>query len=323
MKRRPRYTSRRARFRFLRPPATWMGHQLQVALESIGRLSRSPLPTAMTVAVIAIALALPAGLYLLTRNLNALGESWEQTAGISLFLTGDTDMEQAHALAKELTANPELKRISVISPDQALQELGTHRGFSEAIAQLEENPLPVVLGIQPAPQVREPDALERLADMLEALPQADFVRLDTQWVRRFQAIVSLGQRGVLLLGSALALAVLLVIGNTIRLEIENRRNEIEIMDLVGATPAFIRCPFLYTGCWYGLLGGIGAWLLTALALILVQGPVSRVAALYNTQFPLSGLGPAVSLAMLGGSLFLGLLGSWISVGRHLRATDSP
>jgi cell division transport system permease protein len=116
-------------------------------------------------------------------------------------------------------------------------------------------------------------------------------------------------------------AVLLVVGNTIRLEIENRHSEIEIMELVGATPAFIRRPFLYTGTWYGLLGGIGAWLLVALALLLVQGPVSRLAALYHTQLTLSGLGPIALLAMLCGSLCLGLIGSWLSVGRHLTAAE--
>ncbi|MCG6861749.1 MAG: permease-like cell division protein FtsX [Chromatiaceae bacterium] len=296
-----------------------MSRHVQVALESLGRLLRSPLPTLMTLAVIAIVLALPASLYVLTRNLTLLSESWDQTAAISVFLTMDTDVERAQALAAELEPNPKLDRVTVISPEDALLELGSHDGFSEAIAQLEENPLPAVLALQPASNVRTPEALARLAKQLEALPETDFVRLDTQWVRRFQAILGLAQWGVMLLGGILALAVLLVVGNTIRLEIENRRSEIEIMELVGAAPSFIRRPFLYTGCWYGLLGGIGAWLLVALALILVQEPVSRLADLYRTQFPLSGLGPTASLEMLGGSLCLGLLGSWLSVGRHLMA----
>ena len=275
----------------------------------------------MTVAVIAIALALPAGLYLLTRNLNALSKSWDQTTAISLFLTMDTDVGQARALAARLEARPGLGQISLISPDEALGELGNHDGFGAAIAQLEENPLPVVLELRPPPNAWAPESVERLAGEIAALPQVDFARLDTQWVRRFQAIVGLAQRGVMLLGGTLALAVLLVVGNTIRLEIENRHGEIEIMELVGATPTYIRRPFLYTGCWYGLLGGIGAWVLITFALILIQQPVSRLAALYHTQFPLSGLGLDTSLAMLGGGLCLGLLGSWVSVGRHLSATE--
>jgi len=312
---------RRVRVHPLDLPGTWLSYHLQVVLSSLGRLLRNSWATGMTVVVIAIAIALPAGLYVLIRNLNLLSESWDQTTAISLFLTPDTDMEQAQVLAEELRAHRNLDQVTLISPDQALSELGSYDGFSEAIAQLEENPLPAVLALQPAPEARIPEALERLAKEVEALPRADFARLDTRWVRRFQAILNLTQRGVVLLGGTLALAVLLVVGNTIRLEIENRRNEIEIMELVGATPAFIRRPFLYTGSWYGLFGGIGAWLLVTLALILIQGPVSRLAALYHTQFPLAGLGLTASLTILGGSLGLGLLGSWVSVGRHLSATQ--
>jgi cell division transport system permease protein len=284
-------------------------------------MSRTPLPTGMTVAVIAISLALPAGLYVLTGNLTALSEGWGKTAAISLFLSAETDIAQARELADELQARPDLEGVTLIGPDEALSELGDYEGFSEAIAQLEENPLPAVLALQPAAHLSSPQALEALRDELAALPAADFARLDTQWVRRFQAIVRVTERGVFLLGGTLALAVLLAVGNTIRLEIENRRSEIEIMELVGATSAFIRRPFLYTGLWYGLLGGIGAWILVTLAVILVQGPVSRLAALYQTEFSLSGLGPTAFVALIGGSLCLGLLGSWVSVGRHLTATE--
>jgi len=316
-----RSARRRVRIHPLDLPGTWLSHHLQVALGSLGRLLYNPWATSMTVAVIAIAIALPTGLYVLTRNLNLLSESWDQTTAISLFLTPDTDMEQARTLVVELKARRDLDQVTLISPDQALSEIGSYDGFSEAIAQLEENPLPVVLALQPTSEVRTPEALERLAKEVEALPQADFARLDTRWVRRFQAILKVTQRGVVLLGGTLALAVLLVVGNTIRLEIENRRNEIEIMELVGATSAFIRRPFLYTGAWYGLFGGIGAWLLVTLALTLIQGPVSRLAALYHTQFPLAGLGLTASLTILGGSLGLGLLGSWVSVRRHLSAAQ--
>lgn len=321
MRKHRKFAPRRNRFRPLPLATAWLSQHIQGALASLGRMSRSPLPTGMTAAVIAIALALPAGLYVLTRNLTALSEGWEETAAISLFLKIETDVAKAQALAGELRAHPDLGGVTLISPDEALAELDSYGGFSEAVAQLEENPLPAVLALQPAAHVSSLRALEGLRDELAALPQADFARLDTQWIRRFQAIVSLAERGVYLLGGALALAVLLVVGNTIRLEIENRRSEIEIMELVGATPAYIRRPFLYTGCWYGLLGGIGAWILVTLALTLVQGPVSRLAVLYHTQFSLSGLGPAAFLALLGGSLCFGLLGSWLSVGRHLKAAE--
>jgi cell division transport system permease protein len=275
----------------------------------------------MTVAVIGIALALPGGLYVLTRNLNLLGSEWQQTATISVFLRAEVGVEEAAELAGDLRRRPDLLQVRLIEPEDALAELRDQSGFAEAIDQLEENPLPVVLALQPGEGLASPEALEGLREELAALPLADFARMDTEWIRRFQAMVTLSQRGVLLLGGVLSIAVLLVVGNTIRLEIENRRREIEIMELVGATSAFIRRPFLYTGAWYGLMGGLTAWLLVSLALALLQGPVSRLASLYNTEFPLSGLGPGAFVTLLAASAALGLLGSWLSVGRHLSACE--
>jgi cell division transport system permease protein len=275
----------------------------------------------MTVSVIAIALALPGALYVLTRNLNALSSGWDQSAALSLFLQTGVTWEQATTLARRLSDWPELAGVRAISPDEALEELRTQSGFAEAVEQLDQNPLPAVLALVPADAVQSPDALETLRGRLESLPESDFARVDTKWLQRFQAMVKLAERGVLLLGGALALGVLFVVGNTIRLEIENRRNEILIMELVGATPGFIRRPFLYIGAWYGLFGGVGAWLLVSVALLLLQGPVSRLAGLYQAEFGLRGLGPAALVLLLVGSALLGLMGSWLSVNRHLAAAE--
>lgn len=294
---------------------------MQGALASLGRLQRTPLPTLMTVAVIGIALALPGALYVFTHNLERLSGNWEHTATISLFLATDVGQEAADGLAGRLRGQTDIAAVTLIHPDQALDELRAESGFAEAIDQLEENPLPMVLALRPAEAVGDTAALEALAERLGALPEADFARLDTQWVRRFQGIVRLAERAVVLLALLLAGGVLLVIGNTIRLEIENRRSEIEIMDLVGATPGFIRRPFLYTGAWYGLLGGMMAWLLIGFALVLLRGPVARLAALYQTEFTLSGLGLGALGILVGGSALLGLIGGWISVSRHLRTAD--
>ena len=313
--------SRRLSRRAIRLPGIWLGHHLQGALASLGRLQRSPWPTIMTVAVIGIALALPGGLYVLTRNLVQLSGGWENTAAISLFLRTEVTWEQASVLAERLGERADLEEVQAIHPDEALQELRAQSGFAEAIEHLEENPLPVVLALRPMAGVDSPEGLEAMREMLASLPEVELARMDTRWIRRFQAIVTLAERGVLILGSVLSLGVLLVVGNTIRLEIENQRAEIHIMELVGATASFIRRPFLYTGAWYGLLGGLAAWALIGLALFLLQGPVTRLAALYHTDFAISGLGPTAFMSLLGGSVALGLLGSWLSVGRHLAAAE--
>jgi cell division transport system permease protein len=302
-------------------PQVWLGHHAQSAIATLGRLLRAPLPTGMTVAVIGIALALPAGLYVLTENLRNLVGGWDQAAAISVFLDQNIPDQDAAVVADRLREWPELQRVQLIGADDALAEFREQAGFAEALAQLKSNPLPAVLAVFPQSSFASPEQVAALEERLNQLPEADFVRVDTQWLMRFQAVLDLVQALVLLFAGLLALGVLLIVGNTIRLEIQNRRGEIEIMELVGATAGFIRRPFLYAGAWYGLLGGLSAWFLVTLAVIALQGPVSKLASLYRSDFPLAGLGPLALLTILGGSMLLGLVGSLIAVNRHLRGVE--
>lgn len=301
--------------------AIWLNQHVQSALATLGRLLDTPLPTGMTVAVIGISLALPGALYVLADNLRTLAGGWDQTAAISLFLQYDIDDAAANNLADRLRQLPEIAQVQVITRESALEEFRALGGFEEALEQLKNNPLPVVLAIYPQPNYAALEQLEVMQDKLLKLPEADFARMDTIWLQRFQAILDLIQIGVVLLGVLLGIGVLLIIGNTIRLEILNRCIEIEIMELVGATAAFIRRPFLYAGAWYGLMGGLTAWLLVTLALVLLQTPVSRLASLYRSDFSLSGLGFAATFIVLMSSISLGLLGSWVAVNRHLRGAE--
>jgi cell division transport system permease protein len=153
------------------------------------------------------------------------------------------------------------------------------------------------------------------------LPQIDQAVLDLEWVQRLYSMMALGKRLVIALAALLALGVLLVVGNTIRLAIESRRDEIVIVKLVGGTNAFVRRPFLYTGLWYGLGGGILAWLIIGFGLFWLSSPVAELAGLYRSQFELQGLGIGDSLMMwLCGGL-LGLAGAWLAVSRHLGAIE--
>ncbi|NEX19264.1 cell division protein [Thiorhodococcus mannitoliphagus] len=307
--------------RLLDLPGIWLGQHWQTALETLGRLKENPLPSAMTVAVIGISLALPAALYVMTDNLRTMAGGWDQTAAISLFLRFETDDTHAKRLSQDLATWSEISRVHLITREQALEEFRALGGFEEALEEITKNPLPIVLAIYPTPTYSTPELLEGLQDKLLKLPEADFARMDTLWLQRFQAILDLVQSGSLLLGLLLGIGVLLIVGNTIRLEILNRRIEIEIMELVGATAAFIRRPFLYAGAWYGLLGGATAWLLVTISVLLLQQPVSRLASLYRSEFQLSGLGFAATGVTLGASVLLGLIGSWIAVNRHLRGAE--
>lgn len=305
----------------LERPGIWFNQHLQSIIATLGRLFDTPLPTGMTVAVIGISLSLPAALYVLTDNLRIMAGGWDQTAAVSLFLQYETSDSAAAAVADKLRGWPEIAQVQLVTREQALAEFRALGGFEAALEQIKTNPLPVVLAIYPRTADSTPARMEALQTRLLALPEADFTRMDTLWLQRFQAILDLVQSAALLLGGLLGMGVLLIVGNTIRLEILNRRNEIEIMELVGATAAFIRRPFLYAGVWYGLLGGLTAWLLVSLAVLLLQHPVSRLASLYRSEFPLSGLGLAATGVILASSILLGLIGSWIAVNRHLRGAE--
>ncbi len=296
---------------------SWATRHAQVFLYTLGRLYRTPLSTLLSVMVIGIALALPAGLHVLVTNTRTISGSLEGAARISAFLAHDVSANQRDALADVLRRRDDIADVVVISADQALAEFRSLSGFGDAIDALQENPLPPVLVITPAESAMTDAAATRLVDELEALPETDVVQLDTQWLKRLNTILEIVNRGVVVIAGMFALAVIIVVGNTIRLDIQNRRDEIVITKLIGGTDAFIRRPFLYTGFWYGVTGGVMAWLLTGIALLVMEEPVARLSGLYGSSFVLQGLGFDGALLVLLAGALLGWLGSIIAVGRHL------
>jgi len=300
---------------------TYLLRHVQVLLYSLGQLARAPVATLMTVSVIGITLALPSALYVLIGNIEQLGRSWEESGQISLFLRHDVSEKKAEQLARTLRHRPGVKGVDYVSREAALTEFKRLSGFGEVLNTLDQNPLPAVLVVRPTREAADPLTLERLAGELRALPEVDLAQFDLQWVQRLHAILRLAERSVWMLTAVLAAGVLLIIGNTIRLAVLNRRDEIEIIKLIGGTNAFIRRPFLYAGLLQGLIGGIVAWLLVVTALIVLTGPVSELAHLYGSEFSLHGLGLTTVGLLLGGGAALGWMGSRIAVGRHLLAIN--
>ncbi len=301
----------------MRPLTSWVLRNLQAAVGTLGELWRAPLTSLMSLLVIAIALSLPSGLLALLDNLERLGARWEGPASLSLYLKLKTTAEEARDLAGRLEADPAVAGVESLSPDQGLAELRAIPGFDAALELLDSNPLPRVLVVRPGPGRHSDAELERLRAFLAALPEVDQVRLDLQWVRRLQRLMALARRAVWLLAGLLGLGVLLIMGNTIRLEILNRRAEIEVCKLVGASDAFVRRPFLYRGLWLGSLGGALAWALVGGGLWWLQGPALRLAELYQSGFRLHPPGLTAGLGLLAGGGLLGWLGAWLAVGRHL------
>ena len=299
----------------------WLLRHLQVAVSSLGRLVRAPVSSLMTTTVIGIALALPTGLHLLLSNAQALSGNWDGAATVSLFIKRETPNKRLDPLLAQLRKHAGIAEVRLISREQALQEFRSLSGFAGALETLQENPLPAVVVVEPQPAQSTPQAAEALLEELQRLPEVDFAQIDLQWVKRFHGITEIARRAVMLLVSLLGMAVLLIVVNTIRLEIQNRHAEIEISKLIGATDAFIRRPFLYSGIWYGLFGGLIAGLLVAVSLWLLDAPVARLAGLYNSSFGLQGIDFSILSLLLGGSTLLGLAGSWVAVGRHLSAIE--
>jgi len=300
---------------------SYLIRHIQVFFYSLGQLSRTPVSTLMTCMVIGIALALPTGLHVLLKNAQQLSGGWESTAQISVFLKKNIQSSQAKKLKSDIQAWPDVISIHYISREQALKEFQTLSGFGDALKALDANPLPSVLIVKPKLSKNSEQATQRLLNKLRNLPQTDKAQLDMQWVKRLYAIMNIVERGVQILGFLLALAVLLVVGNTIRLAIQNRRKEIVVMKLIGGTDAFIRRPFLYTGFWYGLFGGLIAWILVSFTMLTISSPIEKLTTLYQNPFELDNVSFLTTSILLLSSILLGLAGSWFAVGRHLREIE--
>ncbi len=285
---------------------------------SLGKLWRTPAASSMTIAVIGIALALPTGFYVLLQNMQGLVNGLDRGVQITLYLKKSVNNQQLRALSKTLSQWPGVDKTKAITPAQGLAEFRRYSGFGNTLDALGGNPLPPVIVIYPRWTKQGTDALQALSERLKKLPQVEVIRMDMAWVQRLLAIIDIAQRAAWIVGGMLALAVLLVVGNTIRLDILGRRQEIEVAKLIGATDAFIRRPFLYGGLWLGLLGGMTALILVGIAIFLMGGPVKHLASLYGSPFKLHGLNAVTNIRFLAFSALLGLAGAWLAVGRHLR-----
>lgn len=301
--------------------SAYFQHHKLMAVDSLKRLLAAPASSLMTWLVLAIALSLPMTLYVSLENVKQLSRNWDQTSQISVYLKKGVLDRFADDMTQDIASWPEVSSAVYIAPDQALKEFSASTGLSDVIFGLGDNPLPGVISVIPRLANQDETTLEQLQLKLEQQRHVDSVQLDLMWVKRLYQFMELGQRLVWALAALLGLAVLLIIGNTIRLSIESRRDEIRVVKLVGGTDAFVRRPFLYTGLWFGLGGGIIAWLLLSMGLFWLSGPVEQLISLYGSDFTLKGLGFVDSLLLILDGVVLGWLGAWLAVSRHLSSIE--
>jgi cell division transport system permease protein len=298
----------------------WVGRHFSMAGQSLGRLLKQPFASLMIVLVIAVTLALPAALNLIVKNAAAVSGSWDNALDFSVFLDRALSANDAESIAHLIEERADVASVQVITAEQALEEFKEQSGFGDAMDQLSQNPLPHTLVVRPS-AANTGATVILLREELANLPETDFVQVDTEWVQRFHAILDIIREAILIGSALLATAIIVIIGNTIRLDIQNRREEIEVTKLIGASNAFVRRPFLWTGFWYGLLGGLLAIALVQYGVYLLQAPIARLAGLYQSgvdvlTFELREIG-----IIIGVGVFLGLTGSWFAAARHMRRIE--
>lgn len=295
----------------------WLLRHMQSALFAAGRLARAPIATAFTLLVIAIALTLPSTLALAIQSLAGITGELSGAVDVSVYFKQDVPLEKARQLANSLKQRSGIARVDLIPADEALKQFRVQSGFGAALDVLEGNPLPHALDVRPKPDATDAEHMESLRRYLAAWPEVELVQVDSEWVQRLNAILDLLRRLVLGTAALLGVGVLAVVGNTIRLEIYNRRAEIEVTKLVGGSNAFVRRPFLYTGLLYGVLGALLAAGLVWLALYLLDDPVTRLARTYGSSFQLLLPGPRELGLLLAAGAVLGIVGAWLAAARHL------
>ena len=302
------------------PLASWALRHVSTAIVALGRLARHPFASLMTILVIAVTLALPSAMHLLIKNAQSISATWDSALDFSIYLQADTSINDARRLVGLIQQRADVEQVILISSDQALAEFRDQSGFGEALDHLTVNPLPHTLVVRPGSTNTEV-MISLLHEELGNLPEADIVQVDTEWVRRFHAILDILQRSIAIGAALLGAAIIVIIGNTIRLDIQNRHEEIEVTKLIGASDAFVRRPFLYSGLWYGLGGGLFALALVRYGLYAIEAPVTRLAGLYNSPFSILALDLAESLLIICAGVTLGLAGSWVAAARHMRRIE--
>jgi cell division transport system permease protein len=302
------------------PVATWFGRHVSTAAESLRKLGRQPFASLMIVGVIALTLALPTALHLLVKNALAISGGWDEALDFSVFLADGLSEEQADGLRSLIEQRADVEGVTLMTREEALQEFREESGFGAALDQLSTNPLPHTLIVRPS-AFNTPASMALLREELENLPETAAVQVDTDWVERFHAILAIVDQGIGTGAVLLGLAIVVIIGNTIRLDVENRRDEIEVTKLIGASDGFVRRPFLWSGVWFGFLGGLMAVGFVQLGLYLLDEPVTRLAGLYQGNVDLVHLTLSEAAMVIAAGTSLGIIGSWFAATRRMRAIE--
>lgn len=296
----------------------WREQHLYSFFSSLGRLAARPGATALTLLVMSLAMALPLLLYLVLDNAHQLGGSMQDARALSIFMKTNADAAATTALAQKLGTRAEIAQVVTKTPEQGLEEFRSQSGFADALKLLQSNPLPAVLIATPKSTVPA-SAVESLVAELRADTAVDQVQYDAQWRQRLDSILLLATRAAAVLAILLALGTLLIVGNTVRLDIQGRAEEISVMQLLGASDGFVRRPFLYAGFWYGAFSAILTLILIVIVELSLAGPIARLLTSYDHRFDAHGMSALLAICVFVGGSLLGWIGAWLATSRHMAA----
>ena len=305
---------------FRRKNRAWLRRHSYSFFSSLGVLLQHKIGTLMTVLVLGIAMFLPLGLYATLANLDGMDLHQDEWNAVTVFFKSGTEESQVQLIAESVGAREQVENVQIISPEQGLADFREASGFGNSLDMLDENPLPWVMQVTPkAGKTTEvQNNVAELTEYLQSKSSVEVTQFDYKWLQRLGHMLQLGQSAVIFLMLLFAIAVIVVVANTIRLDVASHSDEIEILALMGAGNAFIRQPFLYSGLWYGLMGGLLAVILLYLAIALLAGPLGMLLETYGTAYQLEGPGLLNDIYIVFSGGLLGWLGAWISVQRYLR-----
>ena len=288
----------------------------QILLKALQRSHASMVSTLMMFLVIGVTLILPSISFLVVQNLKSISQTIQHESQITIFLKKDISVDAKNKIEKDLKSRIEISNFHYVKKEEAWSKLQKLMGFNESNNGLSENPLPDAFFI--SPNTVNPNQIEILKSSLDRLEGVDQVVVDTGWVKKLNSLLHLANKAIFLASILLAFMLTVVIGNTIRLQMTSHFEEIELSKLIGATNQFIRRPFLYSGFIYGLGGGLTAALSLKLIVIRLNQTVVEIEAIYGAQFTIVDLTPLQYLSIVGSSILIAILASFISINQSIK-----
>lgn len=296
----------------------YLHRHVEIAKEALSRLARNPISSLVSVIIIGIAITLPLLLFKITENIATVTGGWQSSDVITVYLVpSEDDSEKGVELAHDILRKPQVHDVRFLAANEVLEEFKGQSGFSELLDELESSPLPAMIYVFPESGLIDGD-LSDLVSAIDEMSGVDQVSFDQQWQNRLKSIIELFEFAILVLAGLMALGVVLIVSNTVRLGILDRRDEIQIIDQIGGTASFVRRPFLYFGVFQGVFGALFALLLSTVILIMIASPVDQLAQLYNSQFKIQQLKGRTWIVVIFLSAILGWIAARLTAGGYIR-----